>query len=122
MAMMKFGDEVIKNYEEKFHKSINDDLNMPIAMSIVWDVIKYPKKSKRISELLKKFDTVLGLNIDNIDNTEEELPKEIEILIEKRKQARLEKDWQKSDELRDEINKLGYMIKDSKDGMKIEKI
>lgn len=122
MAMMKFGDEVIKNYEEKFHKSINDDLNMPIAMSIVWDVIKYSKKSKRISELLKKFDTVLGLNIDNIDNTEEELPKEIEILIEKRKQARLEKDWQKSDELRDEINKLGYMIKDSKDGMKIEKI
>lgn len=119
--MMKFGEEAIKAYEEKFHKAINDDLNMPMAMSIVWDVVKYPKKSKKISELLKKFDTVLGLNIDQMDKIEE-LPEEVKILIEQRKQARLEKNWQKSDELRDEINKMGYMIKDSKDGMKIEKI
>ena len=118
---MKFGEEAIKAYEEKFHKAINDDLNMPMAMSIVWDVVKYPKKSKKISELLKKFDTVLGLNIDQMDKIEE-LPEEVKILIEQRKQARLEKNWQKSDELRDEINKMGYMIKDSKDGMKIEKI
>ena len=44
-------DSVIENYEEKFHQAINDDLNMPMAMSIVWEVIKNPKKSKKFANI-----------------------------------------------------------------------
>jgi cysteinyl-tRNA synthetase len=107
--------EVLEEFENKFHKAINDDLNMPVAMSIVWELIKYPNKSKKIAELLLKFDTVLGLKIDKkINNKEEELPKEIIEMIEKRKKAREEKNWALSDEIRDELNKLGYNIKDEK--------
>ena len=117
--------EVLEKFENDFHKAINDDLNMPVAMSIVWETIKYQKKSKKIAELLLKFDTVLGLKINekiNNKNKEEELPQEIIEMIEKRKKAREEKDWKLSDEIREELKKLGYNIKDEKNGMVVQKI
>ena len=110
-------DAVIDEYEVKFHEAINDDLNMPQAMSVVWDVVKNPVKSKKFAELLRKFDQVLGLKID--EKEEIELPKEIEDIIEERKQARADKDWAKSDELRDKLFDLGYVVKDTKNGMEV---
>lgn len=112
--------EIIEQYEEKFLETINDDLNMPVAMSIVWEIIKNPRKSKQFAELLKKFDLVLGLKIDE-ENKKEELPTEILELIEQRKKARENKDWAKSDELRNVILSKGYVVKDSKEGMTVEK-
>lgn len=112
---------ILQEFEEKFHASINDDLNMPAAMSVVWELIRYPKKSKQIAEKLKKWDEVLGLHIDVLKREQEELPNEVKELIEQRKQARKEKNWTLSDELRDKIQQLGYTIKDSKEGMTVEK-
>ena len=110
-------DSVIKNYEEKFHQAINDDLNMPMAMSIVWEVIKNPKKSKKFADLLLKFDTVLGLKVDEPYKEEKkEIPEEIIKLAEERQKARENKDWAESDRLRDEIISKGYSIKDTKNG------
>ena len=113
-------ENIIAEYEQRFLQAINDDLNMPVAMSVVWDVVKNPNKSKQLAELLKKFDTVLGLKIEQEDETEE-LPKEILELVEERKQARANKDWSKADELRDLILAKGYIVKDSKEGMTVEK-
>lgn len=110
-------DAVIDEYEVKFHEAINDDLNMPQAMSLVWDVVKNPVKSKKFAELLRKFDQVLGLKID--EKEEIELPREIEDIIEERKRARADKDWAKSDELRDKLFDLGYVVKDTKNGMEV---
>ena len=112
-------DEEIAKYEENFHKAINDDLNMPLAMSVVWDVIKNPKKSKKLAELLNKFDTVLALSLDKKNESQEEIPEEVIRLAEKRLKARAEKNWAESDRLRDEILALGYSIKDSKDGYEL---
>ena len=113
-------DDVIKNYEVKFHQAINDDLNMPMAMSVVWDVIKNSKKSKKLAELLLKFDTVLGLNIDKpIESQEKLIPEEIIELAEKRQKARENKDWAESDRIRDEIVSKGFSIKDTKNGYEL---
>ena len=110
-------DSVIENYEEKFHQAINDDLNMPMAMSIVWEVIKNPNKSKKFADLLLKFDTVLGLKIDEPYKEEKkEIPEEIIKLAEERQKARENKDWAESDRLRDEIISKGFSIKDTKNG------
>ncbi len=49
----------LKNLEEKFHLAINDDMNMPQALSYVWETAKYEKKSPEIAKLLKKFDQIL---------------------------------------------------------------
>ena len=104
--------------ENEFHKAINDDMNMPLAMSFVWEVIKYSKKSPEIAELLLKFDTVLGIEINKEEtNKEIEIPEEVLKLVEARKQARQEKNWAESDRLRDLIKEKGYEVKDTKEGM-----
>ncbi len=121
----------IESYRQKFINAINDDMNMPAAMGVVWEVARKNEKSKEFANLLLEFDKVLGLNIINSakylkefskDNNEEEIPEEIKNLLEERKTAREEKNWKKSDELRDLIISKGYSIKDTKEGMVLSKI
>ena len=112
-------DSVIEEYEIKFEEAINDDLNMPQAMSVVWEVAKNPVKSTKFAELLRKFDEVLGFKLDSKE--ELELPDEVKKIVEERKIAREKKEWAKSDELRDALNEMGYIVKDSKTGMEILK-
>ena len=116
-------DEIINEYEERFHKAINDDLNMPLAMSVVWEVVRNEKKSPKLAKLLIKFDTILGLKIDedNESTKEKEIPEEILMLVDERKVARENKNWEESDRLRNLINEKGYSIKDTKDGVEISK-
>ena len=110
----------IDKYRNNFKEAINDDLNMPVAMSVVWEVAKSSKKSKKLADLLKEFDKVLGINIDYVQN--EEIPEYIKELLSKRQEARENKNWEESDKLRDLIKEKGYIVKDSKDGQTIEKI
>ena len=111
---------IISEIENKFHQAINDDLNMPLAMSAVWEAVKYQDKSPKIAKLLEKFDTVLGLKIT--EKREEEIPQEILELVEQRKIARNEKNWTESDRLRELIAQKGYSVKDTKDGAEVSKI
>ena len=118
----KIEQDKIEEYKKRFNNAINDDLNMPLAMGIVWEVIRNEKKSKQYADLLLDFDQVLGLKIDQATKKEEQnIPQEIMELIEERKEARQNKDWAKSDKLREIINEKGYDIKDTKDGMEVKK-
>ena len=120
----KIEDSKIIEYEERFHKAINDDLNMPFSMGVVWEVVRNEKKSPKLAELLLKFDTILGLKIDEEtkqDKVQDEIPEEILKLVEERNIARANKDWAKSDELRDKIQEKGFKVIDSKEGTRIEK-
>ena len=118
------GDEIGKidtKYQQKFKEYLEDDLDTPRALSLLWDVLK----DETISPADKKatildFDKVLGLGFENLK--EEIIPEEIIKLAEEREQARLKKDFKKSDELRDKINSLGYEIEDSFGGYKINRI
>ncbi len=113
----------LSDIEENFHKAINDDMNMPLAMSYVWETAKFEKKNPNVAKLLMKFDTVLGLKIDVMQESNNgEIPEEILGLLEKRKVARDQKDWKKSDEIRDLLKEKGYMVKDTKNGQELDKI
>ena len=114
-------DKVVNQFEERFHRAINDDLNMPLAMGVVWEVVRNEKKSPKLAKLLLKFDEVLGLKIDEEDKKQENIPEEILNLVRERKVARENKNWEESDRLRDLINSKGYNVKDTKDGMEITK-
>lgn len=111
----------IDEFEAKFEEAINDDLNMPSAMGIVWEAVRYPKKSKQIADLLLKFDEVLGIKIDEKTKKDTDIPEEIMKLVEERNQARKDKNWELSDKLRDIIKEKGYIIIDSKEGVSVEK-
>lgn len=109
------------NYQKTFKERISDDLNTPLALSLLWDLVKDPSISNKDKKAtILDFDTVLGLDFENLKV--ETIPEEIIKLAEERKVAREAKDFQKSDELRDKIKSLGYEIKDSDNGEKISKI
>ena len=121
-------ESVLEEYRKQFLEAINDDLNVTKAMSIIWEIVRSDKKSKDFRNLLCEFDEVLGLELEKVtkDSLQKEenadLPQEVLELVEKRKAARQEKNWAESDRLRDEIITLGYSVKDSKDGMTLEKM
>jgi len=118
------GDEVgsvHQEYQNKFKEYMEDDLDTPRALSLLWDVAK----DENMSDADKKatildFDKVLGLGFENLK--EEKIPEEILKLADEREEARKNKDFKKSDELRDKINSLGYDVKDTSEGQKINKI
>lgn len=114
--------EQIEDYEKRFLEAINDDLNMPVAMSIVWEIIRNPKKSKKLQNLLLKFDEVLGLDLKNYSkNKISDFPEEINELLLQRNEARKNKNWEESDRIRDILIKKGYLVKDNKEGTILEK-
>lgn len=113
-------------YQEKFLAAINDDLNMPQALAIVWEIIKSNMESSKKLATLFEFDKVLGLQLkesfDQAETEKAEIPDEVLNLAEQRQIARDEKNWAASDDIRKKINDLGYNIEDSKEGYNIKKI
>ena len=81
------------------------------------NIIECKRLSLKLHKLLNKFDEVLGLNLSHKE--ELELPEEIKDILEERKSARENKDWAKSDELRDKLLDLGYIVKDTKNGVEV---
>lgn len=121
----KGGEEkIIKLYKTDFHESINDDLNMPQALSVMWETVRNNKLSDKAKlDLLYDFDKVLGLDLDKV--TEEktsDVPAEIMELINKRNEAKNAKDFKLADEIRSKLKELGYEIIDKKDGAEVKEI
>jgi len=106
--------EILPDWEEKFHQAIYDDLNMPQALAVIWDLIKSKEKEANKRESILHFDSVLGLGLDKLNP--EAIPNEIKELAEQRLQARREKEYEKADSFRKEIEVLGWEIEDSADG------
>lgn len=120
----KVDQNIIDDLRNRFKEAINDDLNMPVAVSIAWEAAKYSIKSNQIYILLKEFDSILSIDIDkNVNNNEKdiEITKEIEEILDLRKKARENKDYAESDRLRDILKEKGYIVKDSKEGQKLER-
>jgi cysteinyl-tRNA synthetase len=105
-------------FRGKFLEAINDDLNMPRAMAVIQEMLKSGISARDKHATILEFDRVLGLGLDRADQAEA-LPAEVEKLVDARRKAREAKDWAASDRLRDEIQALGYTVKDTREGMKV---
>lgn len=106
-----------KVYEEEFLQAINDDLNMPKAVACVLKLLKEPR-SQNVYQTLQKFNTVLGLNLQE---DSQDVPEEISQKAEERWQAKQQKNFALADALRNQLLDAGYLIKDTKDGYQIIK-
>lgn len=111
----------IQEFDKKFRAALENDLNTSLAITCVFDVLKSDMNDNSKIELLKKFDTVLGLSFDKmLEQKTVEIDKDFEnyILskIEERKQAKLEKNYAKSDAIRDELKAKGVTLIDTKEG------
>jgi len=103
-------------FEARFKEAIEDDLDMPRAMAIVWELVKSDNPSSAKAESLLKFDQVLGLGLDKYVAKPLKLPVVVKKLLKLRETARAGKDWKESDRLRDLILKEGFSVEDTKDG------
>ena len=114
--------DLTKQYESEFLEAINDDLNTPKALQVLWKTLdNLDFDSKKKIALLKKFDSVLSLGIKDFKEEKTEIPKELKKLLEQREKLRKEKKFAESDIVRNQIKELGYMIEDSPEGPIVRK-
>jgi len=107
-------------YQQKFNAALNNDLNMPQVLAVVQELLKSDLDDGVKLATVMDFDRVLGLDLDKV-SAEQVLPPEIQTLVDTRQQARREKNWSLSDQLRDQIQALGYTVQDGPQGMKVFK-
>lgn len=112
-------------YKEKFLEAINDDLNMPQALAVLFSVLKADLTRADLWATILDFDMVLGLGLGAAEQAVaselkfEDLPAEVKNFITARQVARENKNWGESDRLREEIKKSGYTVEDAPDGFRI---
>jgi cysteinyl-tRNA synthetase len=106
---------------KQFLEIINDDLNTSKALSFMWEIVREDKlNDSEKYELIKKFDDVFGLRLDEGESVK--VPAKVMKLVEIREKARTEKDWKASDDLREEIKKLGWHVEDSEKGWRVKRL
>ena len=110
-----------KEYKKRFLGFINNDLDTPKALALLWKLTEDKKISPAEKyRLLLDFDRVFGLGLEKIKRLR--ISKKVKDLIKLREECRKKKDFKKSDELRKKIESLGYLIEDTPAGPKIRKI
>jgi len=116
--------EKVQMYTKKFTDALENDLNVPLALGVVWEMAKSNIPSPDKYDLLMDFDRVLGLKLNETgDNGQEtEVPEEIQELINKRNQLRQEKKFEEADGVRKEIEGKGYTLKDTSSGSVVKKV
>lgn len=106
--------------EQDFEKAVNNDLNMPQALAVLWELVKSDNPSSAKASSILKMDQVFGLGLDQYVSQKIEYPKEVMELVEKREEARRKGDFKTADELRDSVEKLGFEIDDTQEGPKLK--
>lgn len=117
----------LKQTEAKFDAAMDDDMNTADAIGAIFELIRDANVSLTAESArnavesalssLKALTDVLGL----LTKEEDELPEEIQKMVDERAEARKNKDWKRSDELRDAIKAAGYILEDTKQGQKVRK-
>ncbi len=110
----------VDEYKNKFMDAINNDLNFPMAIAVVWEMIKSNIPDSDKKSLLLDWDTILGLGLNEVkDDT---VPEKVKQLAQVRDQLRKEGKFVNADEARNEIEKLGWEVKDTPTGPKFAKL
>lgn len=101
---------------------LNHDLDTPKALAKFYEIMNSDLSLKEKLNTVMVFDSLTGLNLLNYEPADFEVPDEIIMLAEERYNAKLEKQWDIADLLRNKVKELGFEIKDTKDGYEINKI
>ncbi len=116
---LKDDDKINRVYLKKFENAINDDLDMPNALSVLWELLR-DKKAEGKLKTIREMDKILGLDL--LKKETFEVPEEIKELMEEREKARKNKDWKKADDLRKKIKEKGYLIDDTEKGSRLRRV
>lgn len=104
----------------QFIEFLNDDLNVPRALSYMWEILRDNRlKDYEKYKLVLKFDEVFGLDLDKEEKTK--APEKVKKLAEEREKIRKKGKWKEADKLREKINKLGFTVEDTEKGYRLKK-
>ncbi len=111
--------KINKKYLQEFEREMDDDLNTPKALQVLWKLVRDKNVDGKLGAI-KKMDEVFGLKL--LEKEKIKIPHEINKLVTERNSAREKKDWKKADEIRAKIKKLGYAVDDTEKGSVVKKI
>lgn len=112
----------IQNFRQQFIEKLSDDFNLPEALAVVWQMVKSDLPSPDKLDLLLDFDQVLGLRLSEQASVKVEIPLKVQKLAQEREKLRREKKWSQTDQIRRQIEALGWQIKDTSSGPKLTKL
>lgn len=105
---------------DRFHAAINDDMDIPTALSVMWEMVGTDLPSAQKRATMNIFDQVLGLGLD--DYKSQSLTRQEQELLEQRNQARAAKEWAKADDLRQQLAQTGVEVEDTASGTRWVKL
>ncbi|RQR63189.1 cysteine--tRNA ligase [Burkholderia sp. Bp9002] len=109
------GGGIDADFAERFDAEVNDDLNLPKALAVLWELAKSDLPPATLKATVDYFDGVLGLGLRDWRPAVAAIPDDIRALLEERGRARAERDWTKADSIRTTLHALGWRIDDGKD-------
>ncbi len=115
-SKIKNDKKINKKYLKEFENNINDDLNAPQALSVLWNLIR-DKKADGKYKTIEKIDQIFSLDL--LKKEKIIIPQEIKELIQKREKARKNKKWEQADQIRKQIKQKGYQVEDTEQGQKV---
>lgn len=120
-------EQKIEDYQQRFRASLSDDLNTSQGLAILWEVAKSNIPSEDKYDLMTGFDEILGLGLEKVPirlavlAQGKRVPGSVEKLVKEREEARKRRDFARADEIRNELNKKGYTLEDTSEGVVVRK-
>lgn len=125
-------EEIRSEYANRFQEAINDDLNTPQALAVIWDLTRTIRQDESLAslayELILEWDQILGLGLglglDQVTTSKDEkeaVPPEVTQLVKEREKLRVKGKWEEADRLRQQIEKKGWQVTDAKDGSNLKR-
>lgn len=115
---LKDDKKINKKYLEEFQKQVDDDINLPNGLAVLWNLLRDEKAEGKL-KTMKKINEVYCFDL--FKKEKGSLPEIINHLVRDRKKAREEQEWEEADRLRKEINRLGYTVEDTKSGVSVKR-
>jgi cysteinyl-tRNA synthetase len=122
IAVFEPASQIIPEFQKPFFEAVNNDLDTPKALAVMWDMLKSDQPAADKLATLIDFDRILGLNIEAVwQAAQATIPDVVRQLLDEREVARKNQDFTKSDKLRQAIESNGYIVEDTTDGVRIRK-
>lgn len=110
--------ELPETIKKKFTETVGDDLDMPGALAYLWKIVKSKKSGAVKRAAAQEFDKIFALGL--LNHKKESVPEHVMMLMREREQARKNKEWQKSDDLRKRILEEGWVVEDTPKGSRVK--
>ncbi len=112
--------EKVDNYRKAFKDALDNDLAIPQALALTWEMIKSNIPAPDKLDLLLDFDQVLGLRLAEASTQKIQVPAEVQKLVQKREELRKAGKWQEADGIRKKIEQAGFTIEDTPGGPQVK--